>query len=70
MISTPTNSISAPIAGNYRWSDVLGDKQISFLVLDAIHDRQLIEQLQTSPDWNIDFDSEEAIIFVRRERSC
>ena len=68
-MSIPTNTISAPIAGNYRWSHVLDDKQVRFLILDPIHDRLFIEQLQASLGWINDFTSEDAIIFMRLDRS-
>ena len=67
-MSTPTKTISAPIGVNYRWSHVLDEKQVSFLILDPIHDRLFIEQLQASSDWINDFASEDAIIFMPRER--
>jgi hypothetical protein len=69
MMGTLPDTIRVLTGINCRWSDVLDDKQISFIVLDPIYDRLLIEQLQTSLDWIVDFASEEAVIFMRRERS-
>jgi hypothetical protein len=68
-MSTPTHPTYVQTKIDCRWLDLVDDKRISFLVLDPIHDRLLIEQLQTSADWIIDFASEEAMIFMRRERS-
>jgi hypothetical protein len=69
MMSTRSYTTCVQTGIDYHWSHVLDDQQISFLVLDPIHDRLLIEQLQISPDWINDFASEEAVIFMRRERS-
>jgi hypothetical protein len=68
MMSTPTQTIIVQTEIDYRWWDVLDDEKINFLVLDPIHDRLLINQLQTSPDWISDFASKDAVIFMRRER--
>jgi hypothetical protein len=69
MMRTPTYPISVNTRINYRWLEILQKRQIHYILLDPIHDRLFIEQLQTSPDWIIDFASEGAVIFMRRERS-
>lgn len=49
-----------------HWLDVLEENQVRFMALDPQHDRKLIEQLQTRPDWVVEFTTEEAIFFVRQ----
>ena len=50
-----------------RWLDVLEEYDVKFMALDPIHDMKLIEQLQTRPDWIVEYATDEAIFFVREE---
>ena len=50
------------------WLDVLEENNVNFMALDVVHDRKLIEQLQTRPDWIVEYATEEAIFFVREEQ--
>ena len=66
-MNTQTHTTGAQTMINPRWLDVLDENNVNFMVLDPIHDRKLIEQLQTCPVWIIEYATEEAIIFVRQE---
>lgn len=52
---------------NRRWLDVLDKNNVNFMVLDPMHDRNLIEKLQACSDWIIEFATEDAVFFVREE---
>jgi hypothetical protein len=47
------------------WLDVLEEHNVSYMALDPVHDQKLIEQLQTRPDWIVEYTTEDAIFFVR-----
>ena len=50
------------------WLDVLETYNVNFMALDLLHDKKLIEQLQTRPDWIVEYATEDAIFFVREEQ--
>jgi hypothetical protein len=66
-MNTQTHTTGAQTMINPRWLDVLDENNVNFMVLDPMHDRKLIEQLQSRPDWIIESATEEAIFFVREE---
>lgn len=66
-MNTQTHTTGAQTMINPRWLDVLDENNVNFMVLDPMHDRKLIEQLQTCRDWIIEFATEDAIFFVREE---
>ena len=49
-----------------HWLDVLEENGVRFMVLDPHHDGKLIEQLQTHPEWVVEFANHEAIFFVHQ----
>jgi hypothetical protein len=50
-----------------HWLDMLEENHVRYIALDPQHDAVLIEQLQTRPEWLVEFANEEAIFFVRDE---
>ena len=50
------------------WLDVLQENHVRYMALDPQHDARLIELLQTSPEWKVDFADAEAIFFVREDK--
>ena len=61
-MNTQTRPTGAQTGISRRWLDVLDEKNVNFMVLDPIHDKKLIQQLQTHPDWIIEYATEDAII--------
>jgi hypothetical protein len=51
----------------HHWLDLLEKYNVRFMVLDPQQDGQFIAQLQTRPDWVIEFANHEAIFFVCAE---
>ena len=66
-MKTQTRTPGAQTGIGHRWLDRLEKNNVKFMVLDPMHDEKLIEQLQTRPDWIIEFATEDAIFFVREE---
>ena len=58
---------SAPqqIDVNQDWSAVLDEHGVQFLALDRHSDSSLLSLFRSQPGWTIDFEDEEAAIFVR-----
>ena len=50
-----------------HWLDLLEEHDVRFMVLDPQQDDQFIEQLQTRPDWIVEFVNQEVIFFVHDE---
>jgi hypothetical protein len=47
------------------WPDVLDEYGVQFLLLDRHNDDGLLELFQSQPEWMVDFEDEEAVLFVR-----
>ena len=50
---------------NQDWSAVLNEQGVQLLVLDRHSDSGLLSLFRSQPGWTIDFEDEEAAIFVR-----
>lgn len=50
---------------NQDWSVMLDEHGVQFLVLDRHSDSGLLSLFRSQPGWTIDFEDEEAAIFVR-----
>ena len=66
-MNTQTQKTGAKTGISRIWLDVLDEHNVNYMVLDLIHDNKLIEQLQTSPNWIVEYATEEAVFFVREE---
>jgi len=62
-MNTDTSGASTNISRH--WLDIIEDNHITFMVLTPQHDKKLIEQLQSRPDWVVEFATEEALFFAR-----
>ncbi|MBN1888986.1 MAG: hypothetical protein JW850_13410 [Thermoflexales bacterium] len=51
------------MAGN--WLEVFDTYSVQFVVLDRHSDGELLSRLHAQPDWKIDFDDGEDVIFAR-----
>jgi hypothetical protein len=52
---------------NEDWLGIVEQYDVQFLVLGRQDDSDLLELFQTQPDWAIDFQDEEAVIFARAD---
>ena len=50
---------------NQDWPAVLDEHGVQFLALDRHSDSDLLSLFRSQPGWKIDFEDEEAAIFVR-----
>ena len=66
-MNTQTHTTGAQTMISPRWLDVLDENNVNFMVLDPMHDRKLIEQLQSRSDWIIEYAAEDAVFFMREE---
>ena len=66
-MNAQTHKTGAQAGISRHWLDMLEENHVRFMALDPIHDTKLIEQLQTRPEWIVEYATEEAIFFVRDE---
>lgn len=52
---------------NQDWPAVLDEHGVQFLALDRHSDSDLLSLFRSQPGWKIDFEDEEAAIFVRTD---
>jgi hypothetical protein len=50
-----------------RWLAALDTHGVRFLILDACHDRALLEAVRTHPAWTLEFGDGETFLFARIE---
>jgi hypothetical protein len=55
------------ISANEDWVETFDKHGVQFLVLSRHDDGDLLKLFQTRPDWAVDFEDEEAIIFARAD---
>lgn len=66
--NTMQNNISAQsnhIPTVKRYQKLIDDYQVQFLVFDFESDNRLIAFFRTQPEWQVDFENQEAVLFVR-----
>jgi len=49
------------------WPQVLDEYGVQFLVLNRHDDGDLLKIFRSQPGWTVDFEDEEAVIFVRAD---
>jgi hypothetical protein len=52
---------------NENWLRVLETYQVRFLVLNLDSEREMVELFRSQPEWVVDFEDGESIIFSRAE---
>lgn len=50
---------------NEDWLEVLDEYGVEFLALDLHSDSDLVRFFRSQPGWAVDFEDEEAVLFVR-----
>lgn len=63
----PRIRVEAQTGISHRWLDLLEENNVKYMALDPMHDTNLIQQLQTCPNWIVEYATEEAIFYVREE---
>jgi hypothetical protein len=48
-----------------NWLDVFDEYGVQFLVLGSQEDGDMVDLFRSQPDWRVDFEDGEAIIFAR-----
>lgn len=52
---------------NENWLEVFDAYGVQFLILDPDGDGELLELVRSRPEWQVDFEDKEAVIFARAE---
>ena len=52
---------------NENWLRVLDTYQVRFLVLNLDSESEMVELFRSQPEWIVDFEDDESIIFARAE---
>jgi len=61
------HSIAQETGMNEYWPGLLDEHDVQFLVLDRHSDSDLLNLFRSQPGWAVDFEDEEAVIFVRAD---
>ncbi|MBL7065958.1 MAG: hypothetical protein ISS49_17410 [Anaerolineae bacterium] len=61
------HSVTQETGMNEDWAGVLDEYGVQFLVLDRHDDSDLLTLFRSLPGWAVDFEDEEAVIFVRAD---
>lgn len=59
------HSVAQETGANEDWLGVLDECGVQLLVLDRCDDNDLLNFFRSQPGWTVDFEDEEAVIFVR-----
>ena len=51
-----------------EWLQLLDEENIQLVILDAHLDTELIEIIRLQPEWNLDFEDDELVIFTLAKR--
>jgi hypothetical protein len=49
------------------WMGILDEYDVRYLALDLRSDGDLVSLVRARPDWAVDFEDEQAVLFVRAE---
>ena len=52
---------------NEDWPRVFDEYDVQFLVLDPHRDSNLLKLFRSQPEWTVDFEDEETVLFVRAD---
>jgi hypothetical protein len=49
------------------WMGILDEYEVRYLALDLRSDGDVVSLVRARPDWAVDFEDEQAVLFVRAE---
>lgn len=55
---------------NGDWLDLLDEYDVQFVALDADRDGDLLKLFRSKPEWTVDSDDGQVVVFARREAAC
>jgi hypothetical protein len=50
-----------------KWVEMFDEYGVQFLIVDRHNDRDLLDFFRSQAGWNVDFEDEEALIFVHAD---
>lgn len=59
-----STQISGMIHSPENWLHFLAEENVQIVILDAQLDIELANTIRSQPDWNIDFEDDELVIFT------
>ncbi|MFZ5911225.1 MAG: hypothetical protein ACOYYU_14530 [Chloroflexota bacterium] len=57
-----------PLHSPADWLQVLDEENVQFVVLDSHLDTELMEIIRLQPEWKVDFENDELVIFTLVKR--
>jgi hypothetical protein len=58
-------AVAGEIQWYERWLAALDAFGVQFLVLDIEHDEELVQAARSHPQWDVDLEDEDAVLFAR-----
>ncbi len=55
---------------NGDWPDLLDEYDVQFVALDAHRDGDLLKLVRSKPEWTVESEDGEVVVFARREAAC
>ena len=52
----------------HEWLQLFDEENVQLLILDAHFDTELIEIIRLEPEWKVDFEDDELVIFTLAQR--
>ncbi len=59
--------VTRGIDTSMHWLESLDEHDVQFLALDVRDDSNLVKLFRSQPEWMIDFEDREAVLFVRSD---
>jgi hypothetical protein len=52
------------LQNSHDWLQMLDEENVQFIVLDSQTDADLVETIRSQPEWTVDFEDAELVIFT------
>ena len=63
--SAPTELVLHP---THDWLQLLDEENIQLVILDSYLDNELIQAIRSQPEWKVDFEDDELVVFKLAKR--
>jgi hypothetical protein len=71
MVHTPVKQsvqIELAIHPAHEWLQLFNEENVQLIILDSRLDIELIQAIRSQPEWNVDFEDDELVIFTSARR--
>jgi hypothetical protein len=52
----------------HEWLQLFDDEHVQLVILDSCLDIELIQAIRSQPEWNVDFEDDELVVFTSNKR--